>query len=337
MNNGFYNNRFDGVQALRALAAFSVVINHMAFVENGGFGVDIFFCISGFIMMYVTERNADHFISKRIIRIVPLYYLMTIFTYMCALIIPGLFEKTSMQVTYLVKSLLFIPFDIGHGIIQPIVRVGWTLNYEVFFYIILWVALHISHRYRAAVASGIIIALVAAGSVVDDMITPLEYWSDSIMLEFIFGMLAYMCVKNLTMHISYDSISSIKRVGLAVPAIIMYIFMWSVKYTDIFDGIPRCVIFGIPAFIIFVAVFLATYRCTLPGILVYLGDISYSVYLIHYFIVRLFNHFICPDGVADIKTVVCAAALVIIIVLISSASYYIIEKKCSGLLKKLLK
>ena len=336
MSTRFYNNRFDGVQLLRALAAFSVVINHMAFVENGGFGVDIFFCISGFIMMYVTEKGAHHFISKRIIRIIPLYYLMTIFTFVSAFLIPSLFEKTSMSPVFLVKSLLFIPFDIGNGVIQPIVRVGWTLNYEVFFYLILWISLHISHRYRAFIASGFIILFVTAGEVFDNMPVTFEYWSDSIMIEFIFGMIAYISVKNLTDCLDFNNINIGKRCAILIPALIMYIFMWSVKYKAVFDGIPRFILFGIPAYLIFMAVFLASYGCKLPRALVYLGDISYSVYLLHYFIVRLFNHYICPDGVADAVTITIAAFLIVIIIAVSSVSYYLIEKKCSALLKRLL-
>ena len=336
MSTGFYNNRFDGVQVLRALAAFSVVINHMAFVENGGFGVDIFFCISGFIMMYVTEKGAHHFISKRIIRIIPLYYLISIFTFVCALLIPSLFEKTAMSPVFLVKSMLFIPFDIGNGVIQPIVRVGWTLNYEVFFYLILWISLHINHKFRAFIASGIIMLLVISGMVFDNKFIPFEYWSDSIMIEFIFGMIAYTSVKNLTKCLDFDNSKVAYRFVMLVPALLMYIFMWSVKYKAIFDDVPRFIIFGIPAFVIFLTVFLATYGCKLPKILVYLGDISYSVYLLHYFIVRLFNHYICPDGVADAVTIIIAAFLILIIIAVSSVSYYVIEKKCSALLKRLL-
>lgn len=336
MNIEFYNNRFDGVQVLRALAAFSVVINHMAFVENGGFGVDIFFCISGFIMMYVTEKSAKHFITKRISRIIPLYYIMTLFTYTCAMIIPGLFEKTTMTPIFLLKSLLFIPFNISKDTIQPIVRVGWTLNYEVFFYVILWISLHICHKYRSVIASGFIVVFVGIGQIFNNMCIPLRYWSDSIMIEFIFGMLAYSIVKYLTEYIDYNTVNNVRRCILLLPAILMYVFMWLVKYNNSLDNLPRFFIFGIPALIIFITVFLATYGCTLPKVLVFLGDISYSVYLIHYFIVRLFNHFVCPDGVADAKTIIMALLVIVFIIFASSISYYIIEKKCSQIIKKII-
>ena len=80
MDTTFYTKRFDSIQAMRGLAAFSVILQHIAFIENGAFGVDIFFCISGFIMMYVTETRTDYFMAKRLVRIVPLYYFITLVT-----------------------------------------------------------------------------------------------------------------------------------------------------------------------------------------------------------------------------------------------------------------
>ena len=85
---GFYEKRFDSIQVLRGIAAFSVILHHIAFIGKGAFGVDIFFCISGFIMMYITEINSEHFFMKRIIRLVPLYYAITAITFAGAVIMP---------------------------------------------------------------------------------------------------------------------------------------------------------------------------------------------------------------------------------------------------------
>src|SRR5262245_51871513 len=84
------------VQALRALAALFVVGYHCTLLlhetfypgftpwDNGNSGVDLFFVISGFIMIVSSQslaREADgwrRFISLRIVRIVPLYWLTTL-------------------------------------------------------------------------------------------------------------------------------------------------------------------------------------------------------------------------------------------------------------------
>lgn len=49
--------KIESIQVLRAFAAVSVVLTHMSFIKSGGFGVEIFFVISGFLMMYSTEKG----------------------------------------------------------------------------------------------------------------------------------------------------------------------------------------------------------------------------------------------------------------------------------------
>ena len=71
-------NKIENIQVLRFIAAFSVMMVHLPVFEFGAWGVDIFFVISGFIMMYITEYNNKNFLIKRIIRIVPLYWLLTL-------------------------------------------------------------------------------------------------------------------------------------------------------------------------------------------------------------------------------------------------------------------
>lgn len=70
------------IQALRALACFSVLVDHTrvaATVGIGQFGVFIFFMISGYVMMLSTERSDNTgMLIKRYLRIAPPYYIMTL-------------------------------------------------------------------------------------------------------------------------------------------------------------------------------------------------------------------------------------------------------------------
>lgn len=70
-------DKLDSIQLLRAIAATAVVVYHIPLFREGAWGVDIFFVISGFIMALVTERSTRHFFAKRVIRVVPLYWLGT--------------------------------------------------------------------------------------------------------------------------------------------------------------------------------------------------------------------------------------------------------------------
>lgn len=329
----FYSQRFDSVQALRGLAAFSVVLHHITWINNGAFGVDIFFCISGFIMMYVTEFNSDKFLTKRFIRIVPLYYFITLFTFISLYILPGVFEQTTADPLYLIKALFFIPYSINNSI-QPLVRVGWTLNYEMFFYMILWVAIHISRKYRAVIGSVIIIGLVVVGKLVDVDNVPFKFWTDSILIEFIFGMLTYEILRNGAAAIAVGK--KYLRSILLIISGLCYLFMWFSHYYDGFDGIDRFIIRGIPAMIMFLTVFIAGYKMHIPGFLVFMGNISYSVYLIHYFTIRLYDHLICPDNKIDFIAVAGAFAAVTVVIFAGAICYYLFEERLNKFLRRKL-
>ena len=71
----FHSIRFQNIQALRAVLAIFVVLEHVRFAACGAFGVDGFFAISGFMILFSTANSTEHFFKKRLIRILPLYYL----------------------------------------------------------------------------------------------------------------------------------------------------------------------------------------------------------------------------------------------------------------------
>ena len=100
-------NKIDSIQILRFLAAFSVMMVHLPLFGFGAWGVDIFFVISGFIMMYVTESNERNFLVKRIIRIVPLYWMLTMGVFSIAIFFPNLLNNTSANLEHLIKSLFY--------------------------------------------------------------------------------------------------------------------------------------------------------------------------------------------------------------------------------------
>jgi peptidoglycan/LPS O-acetylase OafA/YrhL len=125
------------IQLLRAIAALSVVYVHCTtagdynFFSTGTFGVDIFFIISGFIIAYMVSKTTEDFLIKRIIRIVPLYFLATVAMALTVMFFPNHIRSTTISVSGFMKSILFIPGPENRG--QPILGQGWTLNYEMFF------------------------------------------------------------------------------------------------------------------------------------------------------------------------------------------------------------
>src|SRR5262245_4291829 len=100
------------IQALRMIASLIVVHAHVAAASGldlawhgGATGVDLFFVISGFIIAYVTSIEPGQFMTRRLIRIVPIYWSTTIALYLLVLALPRLFNTTSSDPMLFVRSL----------------------------------------------------------------------------------------------------------------------------------------------------------------------------------------------------------------------------------------
>lgn len=159
-------NRNIPLQVLRAIAAAIVVYAHaittyhekiaevinISQFEVGGIGVQIFFCISGYIVFNSTKNSSPrlqssiNFIIKRLIRVFPIFAIATLIYAV----------KLSMQgqapgLKYICMSMSFYPYiDNTQGLVRPVLGVGWTLNYEIFFYALLTFALLLKNKFRLA-------------------------------------------------------------------------------------------------------------------------------------------------------------------------------------------
>ena len=113
-------------QIMRGVAAILIVIGHATVLVGSAAAVELFFIISGFMMMLTSENGLQRFFTKRIIRIIPLYWIVT-----AAFVL--FVRPTTFTVSYFIKSLFFINWNN-----PPILNVGWTLNCEVRFYVFFW-------------------------------------------------------------------------------------------------------------------------------------------------------------------------------------------------------
>ena len=155
------------VQALRALAAFMVVCVHIQALalmagapakvtEAGNAGVDLFFVISGFIMVFTTGRKPmgpAAFFGARLRRIAPLYWSMTLAVFLVARLAPSLVQNTPTDIGRLVASILFVPELRPDGTMRPVVFVGWTLNFEMAFYVLFALGLFAPRRWLGVVGT----------------------------------------------------------------------------------------------------------------------------------------------------------------------------------------
>jgi exopolysaccharide production protein ExoZ len=208
-------NKINNIQALRAFAAIAVVFYHTDYIIGahpiGAFGVDVFFVISGFIMARICDKNPQFFFRRRLIRIVPPYWFLTILLFFAARLFPALMGFTRPILGQLVKSLIFIPFFKSRGNIQPLLFLGWSLNAEMFFYICISLGLLLFRRHALLFASIVILLTTVISQEFGrgDAIT--QFFARGILLEFPLGVLAYH-------FISKNSHAKLRRLRLLLVA-----------------------------------------------------------------------------------------------------------------------
>lgn len=188
------------LQILRALAATGVLLFHAAasgtdYLRLGAIhaalgnwtmcGVDIFFVLSGFIMIHSQwDRGTSIavFIQHRLIRIVPLYWLITSVIIALLVVAPGVFREMALDPVHAVASYAFVSrITLG---VYPYIGIGWTLEYEMIFYVVFIAALFTRNRLTAFVI--ITILLLALW-----ILLPIEL----IVLEFLFGVVIGLVIR----------------------------------------------------------------------------------------------------------------------------------------------
>ncbi len=331
--------RIDIIQLLRLLGALYVIIYHSGIAgEFGYFGVELFSFVSGYIIIYSTqpEQSKKGFLLKRGIRILPLYWLATLFYYGIICLRPSLSIMSQARPEYLVKSMLFIPFINDAGFDTPILGAGWTLNYEVMFYLLFFGSMILSHRYRAAIAVGLSCLLVVVGHLLPGSLLPgesfyLQYYANSFLLEFSMGILSFYLIRYLHGLQGWKSRPWLPGLCLAVAA---FLFLWMIPFGGRIDGVPRFLYPGIPMFLFFCSLLLAWKDRVFPRPLVELGNMSYSIYLVEYFTTALFK--LAAGSLSPVPKSLAFFAMVLVTFGCSYVSYVVVEKRVTAFLKKSL-
>ncbi|MGB0902217.1 acyltransferase family protein [Halocynthiibacter sp.] len=286
-------SRLENLQILRFFAASLVVWLHWVGMAShtgfnlpafgiGMFGVDIFFVLSGFVMaMVVNTRTGARlsprvFFGKRLLRLLPLYWLLTVSLFFASTLVPGVVTEIP-SIGELTQSLFFIPYMRDTGLMQPVLFLGWTLNYEIFFYGCFALSLHFSRPALVVVLAlaGFVLSgvLFHPGSVIG------QFYTDPVLLEFAAGI---MCFK------TWNILKS--RTGWTGAVICASGGVFSVLLFQMFPPgeYHRIIPFIIPAFCIVLG---AAMMPPLQGGIVMgpilLGDASYAIYLIHPYVQKL--------------------------------------------------
>ena len=319
-------NKIDSIQILRFLAAFSVMMVHLPLFGFGAWGVDIFFVISGFIMMYVTESNERSFLVKRIIRIVPLYWMLTLGVFSIAIFFPNLLNNTSANLEHLIKSLFFIPFDkngTGHF---PILFLGWTLNFEIIFYLLFSISLFVSKKNRLILCTSLIILFLFSNFLLSKKNFIFSTYYEFIFLEFIFGMVAFIIWNKLKNKITNNFFNHF--------IFFLIIFVVAIILSNL--NFIRVIHYGIFSFALLIYFLFFLNNLKFPKTLVSLGDASYCMYLLHPYIVQFFYKIFKLNSYSFLIQSVFTLIIIILVCLTSILIYNFIEKPINKNLRKKL-
>lgn len=342
-------HRLESIQALRGVAALVVVLFHASVLSIdylagaiyspwtlvGKAGVDLFFVISGFVMVYTTYRRFDEpgaatrFAISRISRIYPPYWILAAMVFLYWLHNPGGVNSKSGQVN-LLTSFLLLP---GGGL--PLVPVAWTLVCEVFFYFVFWLVMVFGSArlllpcislWGLCVLTNTAVGLVNANAMVRGL--PLSPFN----LEFIVGVLL--------------ALMGIRRGGRSALIVSLMAFAAMAvgfQLTGQEESIPvanRVLLFLAPcAGLVYGLVALETSGWRPSRFLVWIGDWSYSLYLVHILVMHLVYR------VATRRTSIewtgasawmLAGAVVLLSVVIGYLYYRVVEQKATRYVRNAL-
>jgi len=299
--------KINAIQGLRGIAALLVVADHsilqfsqttradraananLIYVAEtlGRHGVEIFFLISGFVMTVASYEDfkqpkaSSSFLWRRIVRIVPLYWLIT------ALVVAQiLWQGRVLHPLDLLRSLAFVPYVNDDGSLQPLLRRGWTLNYEMFFYVVFAIALFQGPRRGLSAVVSTLLLLTFVGQLwssdrcTADSCRVLAFYLQPIMLYFAGGIIlgafrVFLQRRNKTPGLRFDN-----GLGLALAltaAQVVYISFATPSTVTYVVGVLYCL--------------LVTAVCALLEdrsehgwlriLSVMVGEASYSIYMTH--------------------------------------------------------
>ena len=336
-------NTLSSIQWLRAIAAIMVTIHHATYFSDllSGqtarelwgfsswfFGIHIFFVVSGFIMIHTTHNFGEagawrQFLARRLIRVVPLYWVLTTLMVIGVMLSPHSLEIAADKVQYILGSYFFIPVLRTQGDLRPILGQGWTLDYEMFFYFAFALAVLVPRRWGISALTLIFASLVWLGrDLAND--TPIIFtWTDGLILEFLFGAFVGLAFeRNWRLPVWGATISILSGVGLVITNL---------------QG-PTFLVAGVPATLIVGGFVLGPQLKDSPatGWLTRVGDASYSLYLTHVFVLNLAYKIWITIVSEKLPPSVFLGASILASILVGVVIYHLVERPITNFLQRRL-
>lgn len=334
------NNNLDSIQMLRGIAALLVAFAHLHSVEskmggsiifgdwalNGFFGVDLFFVISGFIMVFISHnkkyslKTIHNFIGLRLFRIYPLWWLVCGAVFIIYIIRPDLVYQNTINQPNILKSFLLLPQES-----LPLHAIGWTLINELYFYFVFSVFLLFKRKYLPYLLFiwGIISYVFAMFFYETERHPVILLILSPMNLEFIFGAFAAL------FYLEKINLNSKLLISIALVALFLISANNMPNPNENFNSqLYRALFYSIPCALLLLGLVNAEKNnFNPPHFLVFIGNISYSFYLIHVLIFSAIGRIAArfsSDGIID--NLFFSIIAIAITIFVSYISYRFFEK-----------
>lgn len=313
-------NKIEFIQALRGIAALCVVLYHGSywtgkwaettkeiFFAAGYFGVSLFFVISGFIMVITTKKSngslsyVKTFMIKRFMRIWPAYFIATVVSFI--LLAGASWFANWDNLIYLARSMLFMPSGTAPAPTfgTPVLSVGWTLTYEMIFYIFFAISMLAGKLRWLAFYSCTALFLIGVPTYISGgfSTTPtFDYGFRSILLGLITSPIIWMFVSGVVIGQIYTSRIILKNETFCWMMVLFSVTFAISQYVSgsrVGHGIFEWGTSIVPLMLC-LTIASKTIHIKIPKHLVYLGDISFSLYLMHVLMQGVTLHFLVYVG-----------------------------------------
>jgi len=290
------------IQLFRGLSALLIVMFHATYFSIDKFhqnylfnvfsfgysGVDFFFVLSGFIIFFTNNHyfgqksKLANFLEKRLIRIYPVYWIITLALGILYFFIPSFAPGSEWQIGEIFKSLILYPQE------KPLILiVGWALRHIVLFYLVFGLAIWLKPKFSIPIIFsylGLTLALFIAqiAGIFDIKSIPykLQFLFDSLNLEFAFGCLVAYSIHKFKNQITDKIIFLIFGAGLLLFMIGSFFLS---DPSSSYIKLARIIVYGLPSSLIILGAALIDIHksVSISKIFDYLGNASYSIFLVH--------------------------------------------------------
>lgn len=334
------------INLIRAISCVLIAVFHTAEFLNANAtstripftlaspGFHLFLLISGVVLVYTTRPDDTPFalIAKRVTRLAPLYWLMTLVAIGLASWRGWILPFADLSLESIAKSFLFLPHEDLNGQLRPILFVGWTLNYLIIFYFLFALSQLAPKGIRPLAVVAALLAVMGIGALLPDA-SARAFYSRPILLEFATGVLLGSALHHARV------VEWIKRTPMTPLLVIGLIGMFAVKFLGLTGATEVLAYCLTGAMVVVAAAGQDMHGAPIKNRAVVLaGALAYPILLVHPLIIPVLGApVVARIGDDGVRAAIIAPSVLVASVIAAYVVHVALEKPINNALRRLLK